>query len=182
MAREWAARGQPGWQGLDTDSAILYLFDRIMRVSHRGLYALKALIHLADSYQLGLVSAHAIAEQEGIPEKFLEGILLALRNARVVASERGREGGYRLRRPPDEIRIGDVVRLIDGPLAPFGDVVELQHLIETERRHAGLFDFFLEVRNAASQIVDRTSLADLAERNRRVLAERRAGTRQRARQ
>jgi Rrf2 family protein len=147
-----------------------------MRVSHRGLYALKALIHLADSYERGLVPARAIAEQESIPEKFLEGILLALKNARVVASERGRDGGYRLRRPPAEIRIGDVVRLIDGPLAPFGDVVELQRLVKTEPRHAGLFDLFLEVRNAAAQIVDRTSLADLVERNRRVLADRSAAT------
>jgi Rrf2 family protein len=105
----------------------------------------------------------------------LEGILLALKNARVVSSERGREGGYRLRKPPREIFIGDVVRLIDGPLAPFGDVGELQHRVKTEERHPGLFDLFLEVRNAASAIMDRTSLAHLVERNRRVLAARAAG-------
>ena len=64
------------------------------------------------------------------------------------------------------------MRMIDGPLAPFGDVVELQHRVRTESRHPGLFDLFLEVRNAASAIVDRTSLADLVERNRRVLAAR----------
>jgi Rrf2 family protein len=143
-----------------------------MKVSRRGLYALQALIHLAESYERGLVAARTVAEKEGIPEKFLEGILLALKNARVVSSERGREGGYRLRKPPGEIFIGDVVRLIDGPLAPFGDVVELEHRVKTERRHAGLFELFLEVRNAASAIVDRTSLADLVERNRRVLAAR----------
>jgi Rrf2 family protein len=143
-----------------------------MRVSHRGLYALQALIHLAEAYDKGLVPARAIAEAEEIPEKFLEGILLALKNARVVSSERGREGGYRLRRPPNEIFIGDVMRLIDGPLAPFGDVVELQHRVKTERRYPGLFDLFLEVRNAAAAIVDRTSLVDLVERNRRVLAAR----------
>lgn len=141
-----------------------------MRVSRRGLYALQALVHLAEAWERGLVPARAIAEKEGIPEKFLEGILLALKNARVVSSERGREGGYRLRKPPAEIYIGDVVRLIDGPLAPFGDVVELQHRVKTEARHPGLFDLFLEVRNAASAIVDRTTLADLVERNRRVLA------------
>lgn len=141
-----------------------------MKVSRRGLYALQALIHLAEVYEGGLVAARTIAEKEGIPEKFLEGILLALKNARVVSSERGREGGYRLRKPPGELFIGDVVRLIDGPLAPFGDVVELQHRVKTEARHPGLFDLFLEVRNAASAIVDRTSLADLVERNRRVLA------------
>jgi Rrf2 family protein len=143
-----------------------------MKISHRGLYALQALIHLAGAYDQGLVAARAIAEAEGIPEKFLEGILLALKNARVVSSERGREGGYRLRRPPREIFIGDVVRLIDGPLAPFGDVVELQHRVKTERHYPGLFDLFLEVRNAAAAIADRTSLADLVERNRRILAAR----------
>ena len=143
-----------------------------MRVSRRGLYALQALVHLAEAYDEGLVAARTVAEKEGIPEKFLEAILLALKNARVVSSERGRDGGYQLRKPPQEILIGDVVRLFDGPLAPFGDVVELQRRVKTEARHPGLFDLFLEVRNAASAIVDRTSLADLVERNRRVLAAR----------
>jgi Rrf2 family protein len=143
-----------------------------MKISHRGLYALKALIHLAESYERGLVSARSVALDESIPEKFLEGILLALKNARIVTSERGREGGYRLRRPPGEILVGDVVRLIDGPLAPLGDVVELQHLVKTEPRHPGLFDLFLEVRNAAARIVDRTSFEDLVARNRQVLAAR----------
>ena len=145
-----------------------------MKVSHRGLYALKALIQLAAAYEGGLLPARTIAEREEIPEKFLEGILLALKNARVVSSERGREGGYRLRKPPGEIFIGDVVRLIDGPLAPLGDVSELQQRVKTEPRHPGLFDLFLQVRNAAAAIVDRTSLADLLERDRRVLAGRAA--------
>jgi Rrf2 family protein len=143
-----------------------------VKVSHRGLYALKALIHLAGAYERGLVAARTVAEREDIPEKFLEGILLTLKNARVISSERGREGGYRLRKPPHEIFIGDVVRLIDGPLAPLGDVGELQHRVKTEPLHPGLFDLFLEVRNAAAAIVDRTSLADLLERDRRVLAAR----------
>jgi Rrf2 family protein len=143
-----------------------------MKVSQRGLYALKALVHLAGTYGRGVVKIHAIAEAEAIPEKFLEGILLTMRNARVVASQRGREGGYQLRRPPAEIRVGDVVRLIDGPLAPFGDVVELQRLVRTEARHPGLYDLFLDVRNAAAEIADRTSLADLVARDRALLGAR----------
>ena len=71
-----------------------------MKISHRGLYALKALLHLAAAHERGLVKIHEIAAEEAIPEKFLEGILVTLKNARVVASQRGREGGYRLRRPP----------------------------------------------------------------------------------
>jgi Rrf2 family protein len=143
-----------------------------MKISHRGLYALRALLHLGGAYETGLVKIHEIARQEEIPEKFLEAILVALKNARLVASERGREGGYRLRRPPSEIVIGEVVRLIDGPLAPFGDVVELQRRVRTESRHAGLFELFLDVRNAAAAILDHTTLADLLERDRRVLADR----------
>lgn len=143
-----------------------------MKISHRGLYGLKALTHLAEAYDRGLVKIHEIAEEESIPEKFLEGILVTLKNARLVSSQRGREGGYRLRRPPAEILIGDVVRIIDGPLAPFGDAVELAHRVRTEPRHAGLFDLFLDVRNAAARILDHTSLADLVERNRKVLARR----------
>ena len=110
-----------------------------MKISHRGLYALKALIHLAEAYEGGLVKIHQVADEESIPEKFLEGILVTLKNARIVSSQRGREGGYRLRRPPAEILVGDVVRLMDGPLAPFGDAVELAHRVRTEPRHGGLF-------------------------------------------
>ena len=143
-----------------------------MKISHRGLYGLKALTHLAEAYDRGLVKIHEIAEEESIPEKFLEGILVTLKNARLVSSERGREGGYRLRRPPSEIRLGDVMRLVDGPLAPFGDAAELAQRVRTEERHAGLFDIFLDVRNAAAAILDHTSLSDLLERNRRVMGER----------
>jgi len=139
-----------------------------LKISNRGLYALKALTHLAESYDRGLVKIHDIAREEEIPEKFLEGILVTLKNARVVSSQRGRDGGYRLRRPPAEITIGEVVRTVDGPLAPFGDAAELAHRVRTEPRHAGLFDLFLDVRNAASAILDHTSLLDLVGRNRRL--------------
>lgn len=143
-----------------------------MKISSRGLYALKALTHLAEAYERGLVKVHVIAREEEIPEKFLEGILVTLKNARIVASQRGREGGYRLRRPPSEVQLGEVVRTIDGPLAPFGDAVELAHRVKTEPRHAGLFELFLDVRNAAAAILDHTSLEDLLQRNRRLAAAR----------
>lgn len=143
-----------------------------MKVSSRGLYALKAAAHLAEGYRGGLVKIHDIAADEGIPEKFLEGILVALKNGRIAVSQRGRAGGYRLRRPPSEIRVGEIVRLIDGPVAPFGDVVELERRVRTEPRHPGLFGLFLDVRNAAADILDNTTLADLVTRNKRLLASR----------
>lgn len=143
-----------------------------MRISQRGLYALKALVHLAEAEGRGVVKIHEIAEAETIPEKFLEGILVTLKNGRVVASRRGREGGYRLRRPAAEIPLGDVVRMMDGPLAPFGDAAELAHRVHTEPRHPALFDLFLDVRNAAAAILDHTTLGDLVQRNRRMVAAR----------
>lgn len=151
-----------------------------MRISCRGLYALKALTYLSEHYESGLVKIHDIAEAEQIPAKFLEAILVGLKHGRIVSSQRGREGGYRLRRPPEEIRLGEVVRLIDGPLAPFGDAAELQHRVRTEARHAGLFDLFLQVRNAAAGILDNTSLADLVLRNERVVANRKPVSRRHA--
>jgi Rrf2 family protein len=144
-----------------------------LKISQRGLYALKALIHLAERWDEGIVSSHEIADREGIPEKFLEAILASLKNARIVSSRRGRDGGYRLRRPPSEVVVGDVVRLLDGPLAPFGDAAELVSRVRTEARHAALFDLFLDVRNAAAAILDNTTLADLLERERRILLARR---------
>lgn len=137
-----------------------------MKISRRGLYALKALIHLAQEHERGLAKIHAIAAEESIPVKFLESILVTLKHARIVASQRGREGGYRLRRPPREILVGEVVRIVDGPLAPFGDAVELADRVRTEPRHPGLFALFLDVRNAAARILDHTTLADLLERDR----------------
>ena len=144
-----------------------------MRVSSRGLYALEALLHLAEAHGRGLVKIHDIARKEDIPEKFLEGILVTLKHARLVSSQRGREGGYRLRRPPTEILLGEVMRIMDGPLAPFADAVELAHRVQTEPRHAGLFDLFLQVRNAAAAILDHTSLADVLGRNQRIAGGRR---------
>jgi Rrf2 family transcriptional regulator, cysteine metabolism repressor len=148
-----------------------------MRISHRGLYALQALLHLAEAHERGLVKIHEIAAEEEIPEKFLEGILVTLKNARVVSSQRGREGGYRLRRPPQEILVGEVVRIMDGPVAPLGDAMELAQRVRTEPRHAGLFDLFLDVRNAAAAILDHTSLADVVGRSRRLAGQRAARAR-----
>jgi Rrf2 family protein len=138
-----------------------------MRISRRGLYALTALCHLAG--RAGeVVRVGEIAAAEGIPEKFLEGILVFLRNARIVSSRRGREGGYELRRPADAILLGEVIRRIDGPLAPFGDAEELARRVRTDRRQPGLFEVFLDVRDAASAILDHTTLADVLKRNRRL--------------
>jgi Rrf2 family protein len=132
-----------------------------MRITQKGLYALQALIMLARQYPGGAVKIHDIAKEETLPEKFLEAILRDLKRARFVVSVRGANGGYQLKRAPQEIFLGDVLRQIDGPLAPFEDAESLRMRVQTDTRHRSLFAVLLEVRDATSRILDHTSLADI---------------------
>src|SRR5215813_11025652 len=101
-----------------------------MKISQKGLYALQALIMLARNHDQGAIKIRDIAYEEVLPEKFLELILLELKNARVVESVRGAKGGYQLRREPGDVPLSEIIRLIDGPLAPFGDAEQLRELID----------------------------------------------------
>src|SRR5690348_3707874 len=132
-----------------------------MKISQKGLYALQAMMMLARHYNQGAIRIRDIAYEEELPEKFLELILLELKNARMVESVRGAKGGYRLRRPPNQIFLSEVIRTIDGPLAPFGDANSLQELIEQDKDHRSLYRVFMDVRNAAAQILENTSLDDI---------------------
>jgi len=135
-----------------------------MKVSQKGLYALQAMMMLTRRYTQGAIRIRDIAYEENLPEKFLELILLELKNARMVESVRGAKGGYRLRRAPSEIRLSEIIRLIDGPLAPFGDADQLRTLIDRDADHRALYQVFLEVRDAAARILENTTLADLISR------------------
>lgn len=132
-----------------------------MKISQKGLYALEALMLLARQYPKGAVKIREIAADEELPEKFLELILLELKHARIVESTRGAQGGYRLKRPPAKIFLGEIIRTIDGPLAPFEDAESLRRHVERDKKHSSLFRVFLAVRNAAAGILDHTSLADI---------------------
>jgi Rrf2 family protein len=134
-----------------------------VKISQKGLYALQATMMLARHYQQGAIKIRDIAYEEDLPEKFLELILLELKNARIVESARGAKGGYQLRRPPSEIHLSEIVRLIDGPLAPFGDAGQLRSLIDRDAEHRALYQVFLKVRDAAAQILENTSIADIIE-------------------
>jgi Rrf2 family protein len=133
-----------------------------MKISQKGLYALQAMMMLSRHYNQGAIRIRDIAYEESLPEKFLELILLELKNARIVESVRGAKGGYQLRRPPAEIRLSEIMRLIDGPLAPFGDADQLRTLIDRDTDHRALYQVFLEVRNAAAKILENTTLADIS--------------------
>ena len=132
-----------------------------MKISQKGLYALQAMMMLARRYSQGAIKIRDIAYEENLPEKFLELILLELKNARMVESARGAKGGYALRRSPSEIHLSDIIRLIDGPLAPFGDAEQLRVLIDKDHAHRALYKVFLDVRDAAAAILENTTLADI---------------------
>ena len=130
-------------------------------ISQKARYALRALLYLAARSDDAPVQISEIAEAEKIPRKFLEAILLELKNARIVDSVRGARGGYQLRRPPSEIPLSDIIRLVDGPLAPMGDAEQLRGLIAKDADHRALYEVFLAVRDAAAKILENTTVADL---------------------
>lgn len=132
-----------------------------MKISQKGLYALQAMMTLARRHEQGAIKIRDIAADSDLPEKFLELILLELKNARIVDSVRGARGGYRLRRDPAEIPLSDIIRLIDGPLAPLGDAELLRGMIAKDADHRRLYQVFLAVRDAAAQILENTTVADI---------------------
>lgn len=137
-----------------------------MKVSKRGEYGMRALCHLAGRYGSGLTQIKQIAEAEAIPGKFLESILLELKRAGFLESRRGSDGGYGLARIPSEIFVGEAMRVLDGSLAPMASASELRRLVRESPGQAGFYSMLMDVRNAVSAILDRTSLQDLLERNR----------------
>jgi len=116
---------------------------------------------LARHHNQGAIKIREIAYEEDLPEKFLELILLELKNARMVESVRGAHGGYQLRRDPADIALSEIMRLMDGPVAPFADAEQLRVLIDRDLPHRALYQVFLDVRDAAARILENTTLADL---------------------
>ena len=143
-----------------------------MRLTKKGEYALRAMIDLSLNYGKGPVQIQGISEREKIPKKFLEQILLELKKAGFVQSKRGAEGGYSLIKAPHEITLAQVIRLIDGPLAPLGCVSKLAHISCPEEKNCGLYVVMSDVRNAISEILEGINFADICRRTKGELARR----------
>lgn len=140
-----------------------------MKLSKRGEYGLKALIDLAASDSDDVIRIRELAQREQIPVKFLEQILLTLKNAGLLQSRRGVNGGYYLARPPEEITLGQIVRTLDGPLAPIRCVSQMayERCVCEDENTCGLRLVMLDVRNAIADILDETTLAQAASRSKR---------------
>ncbi|PWU24894.1 MAG: transcriptional regulator [Candidatus Rokuibacteriota bacterium] len=133
-----------------------------MRVSAKVDYALRAMIELAAGPD-GPVKGERLATAQEIPLKFLENILLELRHAELVASQRGAEGGYRLARPPGEITVADVIRAVEGPIASVRG--SRPEEISYQGYARGLQELWMELRASMRTVLEHTTLADLVERS-----------------
>lgn len=133
-------------------------------ISNKTKYALKALTVLAQNYGKGPLLISKLAEKERIPKKFLEVILLSLKNTGILRSKQGKHGGYSLAKVPEAIALGDVIRILDGPLAPTPCTSQTAYQKCDEcvdEKTCGIRLVMKEVRDATAAILDGTSLADM---------------------
>jgi Rrf2 family protein len=141
-----------------------------MRVSNRCEYALRALLELAKSSDQGPVRIEEIARRQTIPKKFLANLLVALKRGDFVQSKKGPDGGYYLARPAGHINVGDVVRYVDGPISPIHCVSRTLGERCPIGTRCGYFPLWKRVRDAVSDIVDHTTVADVLAEQQQLLA------------
>jgi Rrf2 family cysteine metabolism transcriptional repressor len=149
---------------MDTDKVYRYYrIRRTMKLSKRGEYGLRALQDLAKHHGDGPVPNKALAERNNIPARFLEQILLALKHGRIVRSQKGPLGGYYLACPPEQITLAEVVRLLDGPLAPIACASETAYepCGCPDMEACALRRVMKEVRDVVARMMENTTLADL---------------------
>lgn len=144
-----------------------------MKLSGRGEYALRALVVLGLNYSRTVVRIQTISEQQNIPKRFLEQILNDLKSAGIVQSKRGIAGGYRLARRPEDITLASVVRHIEGALAPVSCVSErfYEKCSCPDESRCAVRSVMKEVREAVVRVMERTTVAELCERARRLQQE-----------
>jgi Rrf2 family protein len=136
-------------------------------LSRKAKYGLQAVFLLAKDYGKGPVLISELAGRAAIPKKFLESILLELKKYGILDSKKGKGGGYLLGRPPNEITMGKIIRVLDGPLAPVSCVSQMAYRKCTEcidERTCGIRLVMKEVRDTIADVLDNTSLENVISR------------------
>ncbi len=139
-----------------------------MRLSTKGEYASRAMLELALHHKERLLHIREISAAQDIPERFLEQILLMLKRSGYLRSKKGPKGGYYLAKPPSEINVAEVIRVMDGPLAPIDCVSVIAHEVCSREDYCGLKWLWKEVRDNVANILENTTFEDLAEKTRRA--------------
>jgi Rrf2 family protein len=135
-------------------------------LTRKGKYALKAMLHLARLREDEIAKVEQIAKANNISKKFLDLIFADLRNVGLVHSTRGRSGGYALAKPADEIRAGQIIRAIDGPIAPYlcASMTAYRPCDDCDEQVCAVRRLMIEARNALSSVLDTQTLADMLAR------------------
>ncbi|MGC1379285.1 MAG: Rrf2 family transcriptional regulator [Anaerolineales bacterium] len=132
-----------------------------MKLTSRSEYALLALVYLARHNNDEYISVDSIAQAQGIPPKFLEQILLALKRAHFLRSVKGQHGGYQLAKLPKQISLAEVIRLFDGALAPTDSVSENFYESTPIEKEKSLTAVFKDIRDYVSNKLEMTTIADV---------------------
>jgi Rrf2 family protein len=140
-------------------------------LSNKAKYALKALLVLAEDYGHGPMLISDLAEREGIPKKFLEHILLELKKHGLLQSQKGKGGGYLLGKPPGSVTFGQVIRILDGPLAPVSCVSQMAYQRCKECKDeatCGVRIVMKETRDAIAEVLDGVTLTEALKKMKHV--------------
>ena len=132
-------------------------------LTNKGKYGLKAMLHLARLQEDEIAQVAQIAKANNIPKKFLDQILADLRRVGLVHSKKGKSGGYALAKPANEIPVGQIIRAIDGPIAPFlcASVTAYRPCDDCDEEVCAVRKLMLQARNALAGVLDTQTLADM---------------------
>jgi Rrf2 family cysteine metabolism transcriptional repressor len=136
-----------------------------VRLSTKGEYASRAMLELSLRFDEGPLHVREIAKAQNIPLRFLQQILLLLKRAGYLKSRKGQKGGYALAKPPSAINVAEVIRVMDGPLAPIDCVSVMAHETCPMEGTCGLRWLWKDVRDSVAGILEQTTFADLVKKS-----------------
>ncbi len=140
----------------------------IVKISTKGRYALRLMLDLATSDPTTFTTIKSVSQRQDISEKYLEQIITRLNKAHFVQSARGAQGGYKLSKDPKDITVGEVLRVMEGSLAPVS-CLENSHMNCTRAANCVTLVLWKEIQDAVDKVVDNTTLADLINRQRTMM-------------
>lgn len=133
-----------------------------MKLSTKGRYGLRAMVDIAQQQEAGPVAIHTIAQRQSLSSRYLEQLLIPLKQAGLVRSLRGAQGGYVLGRSAAKITVGDIIRVLEGPIAPVDCVNEINPDECQRAEHCVTRKVWTRLRDSMSEVLDSYTLEDLA--------------------
>lgn len=143
-----------------------------MKISFKGDYALKIILDLSLNYGRGLTQIRDISKRQDIPEKYLEQIIMILKGANYIRTQRGAKGGIFLAKPPSKITLGEIIRLMEGPTSPITCVSTSAYTKCGFEKKCVFRDVWLDIKNKINDVVDQTTFEDMVEKVREFQGER----------